>query len=271
MEPTPTQRPSRWIGTVVVVGLIAVLAAAVLLLNDGAEFFSVKTIGLNYATLKHWVEHQYALSLLAYIGAYLVIAAFMMPGSAMLTTLGGLLFGIAVGFPVALLGSILGAGLAYHVARILFAGPFRRANARLIDRLQTGFKRHGLGYMLSLRLAPGIPSGVINVAPALIGVPFATFLLGSALGFIPSRLALATAGAGLGRVIEAENLDYAACLQASQNAATPCPYKIDVSQLLTNEIVAAFVALALLALLPAALDAIARLRAKRKERPDVKV
>lgn len=273
MQPAPANRPSRTVVACVVIATVVAFGAAVVASTDGFELISLKTIGLNYATLKHWVEHQYSLSLLAYIAAYLVIAAFMMPGGAMLAALGGLLFGITVGFPLAVVASLLGASLAFHLARTLFAAPFRRANAKLIDRLHRGFQRHALGYMLSLRLAPGLPFGVINVAPAIIGVPFATFFLGSALGFIPSRLALSTAGAGLGRIIEAENVDYAACLQRSNSIPSDCPYKIDVSQLLTNEIVAAFVALSLLALLPAGRDTLSQLRARRldaklKERPD---
>jgi uncharacterized membrane protein YdjX (TVP38/TMEM64 family) len=275
MQPAPAKRPSP---TVVACAVAAIMAAAVAtsaIFTDSLDFISLKTVGLNYATLKHWVEHQFGLSLLAYIAAYLLISALMMPGGAMLATLGGLLFGITIGFPLAVLASLLGASFAFLLARTFLAAPFRRANAKLIDRLHQGFQRHALGYMLSLRLAPGIPFGVINVAPAVIGVPFSTFFLGSALGFVPSRLALSTAGAGLGRVVEAENVDYAACLLRSQNISVNCPYKIDVSQLLTNEIVAAFVALSLLALLPAGLDALSRQRArrtnaKRKERPDAK-
>jgi uncharacterized membrane protein YdjX (TVP38/TMEM64 family) len=271
MQPAPANRPLRTVvACVVIASALAMVAAAS---TDSFDLISLKTVGLNYATLKHWVEHQFGLSLIAYIAAYVIIAALMMPGGAMLATLGGLLFGITIGFPLAMLASLLGATLAFCLARSFFAAPFRRANAKLVDRLHQGFQRHAFGYMLSLRLAPGIPFGIINVAPAVIGVPFTTFFLGSALGFIPSRLALSTAGAGLGRVVEAENVDYAACLLRSQNISADCQYKIDVSQLLTNEIVAAFVALSLLALLPAGLDALSQLRARRtdaklKERPD---
>ncbi len=273
MQPAAANRISRTVVACVLVASALGLIVAIATTTQNIELFSLKTIGLNYAFLQYWVEHQYALSVLAYVIAYLLIAALMMPGGALLAALGGLLFGIAIGFPLAVIASLLGASAAFHLARTFLAAPLHRANAQLIDRLQAGFARHGLGYMLSLRLAPGIPFGVINVAPAIIGVPFTTFFVGSALGFIPSRLALSTAGAGLGRVIDAENLDYAACLLRTQNVVASCPYKIEVSQLLTNEIAAAFVALSLLALVPAGLDGLARFRhlrshPKLKERPD---
>ena len=109
-----------------------------------------------------------------------------------------------------------------------------------------------------LRLA-GMPFNATNLAPALIGVPYRTFLLGTIVGLLPSRIALSTAGAGLGRVIELENAQYSQCVAAQAGSAASCVYKIEFASLLTRETIAAFVALAVLALTPAILDAAPRI------------
>ncbi len=71
---------------------------------------------------------------------------------------------------------------------------------------------------------------------------------------MPGTLAFSFAGAGLGSVIEAQNASYQACL--ASNPANPnvdCPYSIDTSALVTKELLAAFVLLGIVALIPIAL------------------
>ena len=125
------------------------------------------------------------------------------------------------------------------------------------DQFKAGFARHALSYMMSLRLA-GMPFNVVNVAPALIGVPYSTFIIGTLAGLLPSRIALSTAGAGLGQAINSENSQYWQCVTAHDGIEDACAYNIHLASLLTRETIAAFVALAVLALSPAILDGASR-------------
>ena len=88
------------------------------------------------------------------------------------------------------------------------AGPW-------LARLSEGFKQDALSYMLFLRLVPAFPFFVVNLAPALLGVPFRSFLLGTLLGIIPGTFAFAYLGTGLDSIIEAQQKAYAACMASA--------------------------------------------------------
>ena len=56
-------------------------------------------------------------------------------------------------------------------------------------------------HILTLRLIPGIPMGLINVAAGMVGMPLRTFALASFLGMLPASLIFAGLGSSLGAVI----------------------------------------------------------------------
>jgi len=251
---------SRVIGIAVAAIVLLILAAVEFLPSTGAlrDFLSFKTIGLNYGVLKQHVAEHYALSALLFVVGYGLLGLFLLPGSPVIVTLGGLLFGASVGFPLGWLGSALAASLGYATAKLAFGWTMSRFNHPAIENFRAGFQRHALSYMTFLRLTPGLSFVVINAASALIGVRFSTFLIGTVIGLLPSRIALSTAGAGLAKAIDAENAQYSQCLASQAASSAPCPYDIHVSSLLTGETIAAFCGLALLALSPALLDGGAR-------------
>nr|MCH9764815.1 TVP38/TMEM64 family protein [Alphaproteobacteria bacterium] len=76
--------------------------------------------------------------------------------------------------------------------------------------------------------------------------------IGTLFGIIPGTLAYSVAGAGLGSVVEAQNATYNECL--ANNAESACTYSIDTSSLVTKELVAAFVLLGIVALIPVFLN-----------------
>jgi uncharacterized membrane protein YdjX (TVP38/TMEM64 family) len=68
--------------------------------------------------------------------------------------------------------------------------------------MEAGFREHALSYLLVLRLIPIVPFWLVNLVPALVGVPLRTFFLGTALGIIPGSLVYTCLGNGLGVVID---------------------------------------------------------------------
>ena len=97
---------------------------------------------------------------------------------------------------------------------------------------------------------PAFPFAIVNLAPALLGVPLSTYVIGTFIGIIPGTIAYSFAGAGLGSAVEAQNKVYNACVSAKGEGN--CEYTIDFSQLVTQELVIAGVALGFVALIPVA-------------------
>lgn len=107
----------------------------------------------------------------------------------------GALFGLPEGLLLAVLGSTLGAGLAFGTGRVLGRDalrPLLRGRAwRALDR---GLTDRGFRAVLMLRLFPGMPFAVANYGAAISGVRLRTFLAATAVGVVPGTAAFVAAG-----------------------------------------------------------------------------
>jgi uncharacterized membrane protein YdjX (TVP38/TMEM64 family) len=231
---------------------VAVLvAAAVLVFTQGwHRWLTFEAVGMNYAALRLLIEGHLFLALLSYMAIYVLVVALSLPGGLVLTVGGGLLFGWIYAAPAVVVAATVGAVLVYLAARSSFGGAMNRNAGPWIAKLRAGFQENALSYLLFLRLVPVFPFVVVNIAPALLGVSLPTFVLGTVLGIIPGTVAFAIAGAGLGSVVEAQNRQFMECLSSRATGAPPCHYGLDAAALITPELVAAFVVLGIVALVP---------------------
>lgn len=123
----------------------------------------------------------------AFVGAYALATALALPGS-VLTIAGGAIFGFRLGVLLNWTGALLGATLAYLLARALGADALRRVLGGRADRLEALAGSHGFGTVLRLRLIPVVPFNLLNFAAGLARVPLRDYLLGTALGLIPGTV-----------------------------------------------------------------------------------
>jgi uncharacterized membrane protein YdjX (TVP38/TMEM64 family) len=101
---------------------------------------------------------------------------------------------------VAVVAATLGATLVFLAARYLFADLLRRRLGAAGARINAGFTRHALSYLLFLRLVPAFPFFLVNLAPAFTAIPVRTYVLGTLLGIIPGTFVYVNLGAALGRL-----------------------------------------------------------------------
>jgi uncharacterized membrane protein YdjX (TVP38/TMEM64 family) len=104
--------------------------------------------------------------------------------------------------------------------------------------------------MLFLRLVP-FPFWVVNLVPALLGVPLRTFVVGTFLGIIPGTLTFAYFGDTLDRVVRDAKASFDACVAAS--GASACKLSIGLDALPIRQILVALALLGVLVLIPTAL------------------
>lgn len=238
---------SRWLPLVAIVAAMA--AAWGLGLH---EYLSLRAIGQNYQELQTLIADNFVLALLGFLTAYIVVVALSLPGALFMTLAGGLLFGPYVGIPIIVVAATIGATLIFLVARTSLGEALAARADPSIEKLRAGFQENALSYMLFLRLVPVFPFFVVNLAPAFLGVSLRTFLIGTLLGIIPGTTAYALVGASLVAPLEAENARYAACVAAQGESA--CTYSIDLSQLVSRELILASIALGIVALIPVAFN-----------------
>ncbi len=236
-------------------GLALAMAAALAL--GLPEALSFDRLVDQREALRGWVDSHQVGAMLGYALLYVAVVALSLPGGLVLTIAGGFLFGWLAGGLLALGCATTGAMLVFRIARSA-AGDMLAAKAGpRMAALASELKRDAAAYLLFLRLVPVFPFWLVNLAPALVGVRAGTFLWTTALGILPGTFAFALAGAGLDAAVAAQDAAHAACLAGGRG---DCVRQFNARALLAPEILAAFVAMGLLALLPIAAK---RWRARR--------
>lgn len=210
---------------------------------------SLATLIRHRAAINAFVAERPLAAFLGFVALYVGVVALSVPGAALLTVSGGLLFGPLAGGLGAFIGATTGASLIFLIGRSALGGWLVKRAGPFAEKLADGFRRGAFSYLLFLRLVPLFPFWLVNIAPALFGVRFAVFVGATALGIIPLTFAFALFGAGLDSAIAAQASAYQACLAAGHE---PCRIDFDLRLALTPELIAALAAVGVVALVPLA-------------------
>ncbi|MCC2112613.1 MAG: TVP38/TMEM64 family protein [Hyphomicrobiales bacterium] len=212
------------------------------------RYLSLSTLIENREMLVGFVDSHLAAALAAYFVIYVVSVVLSLPGAVFLTIAGGFLFGWLLAGVVTVVAATIGAtGLFLAARSSIGSGLIERAGpwaAKLAD----GFRDGAFNYLLFLRLVPLFPFWLVNLAPAMFGVGLPTYFAATALGILPGTFAFCFIGSGLDSVIAAQREANAACMSDPD-----CKVSIDPGALLTSEMIMAFVALGIVALIPVVL------------------
>lgn len=133
---------------------------------------------------------------------YALSAAFSLPIAALLSITGGFLFGQGWGTALNVLGASAGATALFLAARTAIGDSLRRRAGPWLKRMEEGFRRNALSYLLFLRLVPLFPFVAVNLVPAALGVSLRDFVIATTLGIIPGAFVYAAVGVGLGSVFD---------------------------------------------------------------------
>ena len=210
---------------ILIAGLVAFFALG---LN---RYVSFSVLRENREFLLTWVRNAGIVAPLAYMAVYAVAVAFSLPAGAVLTITGGFLFGVSWGTVYTVIGATLGATALFLIAKTALGDILRAKAGPWLQKMEVGFRENAMSYLLVLRLVPLFPFFVVNLAPAFLGVPVATYVLGTFVGIIPGTFAYTSAGAGLGSIFDAGEA-------------------FTVKNIVTPEIRIAIIALVILALIP---------------------
>ena len=182
--------------------LLLVLAAAVaaFFALDLGRFFGlayVKGAQVQFAAL--YAERP-GLVLGAYALAYVVVFALALPVGAVMTLIGGALFGAVAGTIVVSFASSIGALLSFLAARFLLADGVRARFGQRLAEVDKGVARDGAFYLFTLRLIPAIPPAAINLLFGLTRMRAWTFYWVSQVGMLAGTLVYVNAGTQLARI-----------------------------------------------------------------------
>jgi len=211
--------------------IILVAMLGLFFVFDLGQYLSFDALAEHRVSLLDWVDANVLWAPLVYILLYIVVVAFSLPGGLVMTVSGGFLFGAVAGGMYAVIGASLGATALFLIAKTSLGDYLLSKAGDMVQKMQKGFSEDALSYMFVLRLVPLFPFFIVNLVPAFLGVRLRTYVVATFFGIMPATFVFALAGSGLGSVLDQGQ-------------------GITLTGILTPEILAALLGLALLAVIP---------------------
>ena len=183
--------------------LVAIAAVAIVGAVALRDTLTFDTLRANREALIAFRDQHYLLSGLVFVGVYIVMVAFSLPGATLATLTGGFLFGLFPGALFNVTAATIGTCLLFLAAKW---GLGERLSARLdagdgaVRRIKDGIRENELSVLFLMRLVPAVPFFVANLIPALVGVSLARFAFTTFFGIIPGGVVYTWVGAGLSEV-----------------------------------------------------------------------
>ncbi len=143
--------------------------------------------------LRDWVDSHGAWGGIVYVGVYIVVVILPLPAAAM-SVVGGLAFGWW-GYPLALLGSVLGAIPPYLIGRHWLRQPLmRRISGPKVEAADHAIRDNAVLFVALLRLTPILPFTAQNWLLGLTAVRTWPYIWATLAGLAPGTLAMVWIG-----------------------------------------------------------------------------
>ncbi|WP_386625295.1 TVP38/TMEM64 family protein [Sulfitobacter geojensis] len=183
--------------------LIAIAIVAVIGAFTLRDYISFDVLRDNREALLAFRDDNFLLTVLMFIGVYVAVVGFSLPGAVIVTLTGGFLFGTVLGTAFNVTGATLGAILIFLAARMGLGNRLKEkmdASDGMVAKIKKGIDENQWSMLFFIRLVPAVPFFVANLIPAFVGVPLFRFAVSTFLGIIPGSLVYTSVGAGLGEV-----------------------------------------------------------------------
>jgi uncharacterized membrane protein YdjX (TVP38/TMEM64 family) len=189
----------KLIQKIVIVAVLAAIVAAFFVFDLG-QYFTLEYIKQSQAKFAAYHAEHTMLVVGAYMLIYIIMAALSLPGAAVMTLLGGALFGLVVGTVAVSFASTIGATLACLVSRFLLRDWVQSKIGDKLKPINEGVEKEGAFYLFTMRLIPAFPFWLINLAMGLTKMPILTFYWVSQIGMLPGTMVYVNAGKELGKL-----------------------------------------------------------------------
>ncbi|MGB4101429.1 MAG: TVP38/TMEM64 family protein [Alphaproteobacteria bacterium] len=177
--------------------LVAVIAAWKLHLTD---YLSLEFIRTQQAAIASYYNEHPFITVGLFFTACVAVAALSLPGAAVMTLLGGALFGFWQGLVSVSFSSTIGATLAFLLSRFLLKDWIQGRYQKQLATLNEGFMKEGAFYLFALRLIPVFPFFLVNILTGVMPIKTRQFYGASQLGMLPGTAVYVYAGTELGKI-----------------------------------------------------------------------
>ncbi len=167
---------------------------------DLGQYLTLESIKAWQVKILQDLNDNYALYLIGFSLIYITATALSFPGAALLTLLGGGLFGVVIGTLVVSVSSTLGATISFWSARFLLKESVETKFASTVSKINSGVEKEGGFFLFGLRLVPVFPFFMVNLLMGLTNIKTTTYMWVSALGMLPGTIAYVNAGTQLSQI-----------------------------------------------------------------------
>ena len=143
---------------------------------------------LDASVIQNWIEEAGNAAPLLFMFVYIVGTVFFFPG-AVLTLLGGALFGPVLGTAYNLTAATIGAMLSFLVARYLASDWVEKKTGGKLKQLMNGVESEGWRFVAFVRLVPLFPFNLLNYGLGLTKIKFAHYSIATYIFMLPGAIA----------------------------------------------------------------------------------
>jgi dihydrolipoamide dehydrogenase len=182
--------------------LLGVLVALVIVFFafDLGQYLTLDYIKAQQQSFEQYYQENSVLTLALYFVSYVIITAASLPGAAVMTLLGGAVFGLVNGVIVVSFASTIGATCAFLVSRYILRESIQQRFSEKLKVINQGIERDGAFYLFALRLVPAFPFFVINLVMGLTTLRTWTFFWVSQVGMFAGTIVYVNAGTQLAQI-----------------------------------------------------------------------
>lgn len=179
--------------------LISITAAVMaFFVFDLKQYLSLDYFQSQRTAIEIQVQEHPMRAAMLFFAVYVAATGLSLPGAAILTLIGGALFGLLWGTVIVSFASTLGATLAFLASRFLLRDWVQGKFGDKLKPINDGVAREGAFYLFALRLVPVFPFFVINLVMGLTPIRTWTYYWVSQLGMFAGTVVYVYAGTQLG-------------------------------------------------------------------------
>lgn len=184
-----------------VIIVLAIIALVVIfkVFNLG-QYFTLSYIKASQAKFAAMYAANTITVIALYMLIYIIVTALSLPGAAVMTLMGGAVFGLVTGTIVVSFASTIGATLACFVSRFLLKNWVQAKFSAKLTTINEGIKNEGAFYLFTLRLIPVLPFFMINLAMGITEMPLRTYYWVSQVGMLAGTIVYVNAGKELAKI-----------------------------------------------------------------------
>ena len=184
---------------ILLLSIIAIIVAVFFYFDLGL-YLNLDYIKANQARFIEYYNQNTALTIIIYSSIYIIATAISLPGAAILTLLGGSIFGFTKGLILVSFASSIGATLAFLISRTVLRDSIQSKFGDKLKTFNNGIEKEGVFYLFTLRLVPIFPFFMINMVMGLTTIRTASFYIVSQLGMLPGTAVYVNAGVQLSKI-----------------------------------------------------------------------